>query len=184
MIEKEYKFFIEKDCFYSLYDRVKSVCPPSNAHEKFQINYYYDDNYLSLNRSGITVRARQSGDALTLEIKRHGDGSSGYYISEESEQPVFSLPARIHHSKLGEISLRGSLITCRRRFIIRPGLFLDFDENFYLGHCDYEIELEFEEGRQAQAEEVLSALGLLSYAAKSKSARFFDALERICVYEL
>jgi len=140
-----------------------------------QINYYYDDDDYSMNKQGVTVRVRQCGDSLKLQIKENKVDVGGCRVSNEAERLLSELPGQIDHSEHGTLMLKGNLVTNRHRFKINENLTLDLDENFYLGQHDYELELEVEDGQTEAAECVLAELGVLVKEVKKvdgKATRF------------
>ena len=72
-------------------------------------------------------------------------------------------------------SLQGELVT--HRISIRPSdsLSIDFDVNFYLGKCDYEIEMEFKDMAEKGTKVLIDKLDLMKYinTVGGKARRFF-----------
>lgn len=186
MQETEYKFLVDKKKFYEILELVKSFYPESQAKEKVQINYYYDtdDEYL-LSRH-TTLRIRQTEDDLKLELKESqlltGDDFS---TCTETSRKIDSLKSDItlESGKFAWIpfTLQGNLVT--RRYSIKPceSLSIDFDVNYYLGKCDYEIEMEFTESGKKGTKLLVEKLELLEYKNKTggKARRFFLAKSEI-----
>ena len=54
---------------------------------------------------------------------------------------------------------------------------IGFDENMYLGICDYEVEIEVDERDTEDALFIINYLGLAQKPIESKSERFFRRLE-------
>lgn len=177
MTEREYKFLLTEKQFTAAMEKAQSLY--GTPKEKIQKNHYYDDETLSLNRHGVTVRIRQAGGTCRLQIKRHDGGQNGCTVSEETEQEITGEPGNITLPEFDRLSLKGCLVTRRHSFAVCPGVSLDMDENTYLSLTDYEAEIEFDSKTRKQRELVISALELKSVNHTSKSARFFAALERM-----
>ena len=68
-LETEYKFLVSKEKFERIMDRIRMKYPELEIKERLQINYYYDtDDHYLLDRH-TTLRARQIGDDIRLEMK-------------------------------------------------------------------------------------------------------------------
>ena len=170
MIEMEYKAVVDKDRFDELRNMLQAEC--GQPMQILQVNYYYDDENNTLNNHNITLRVRQADGVLTLQRKIHCAEKELFVISDENESVLRSLPKMIR----GKYTLKGSLITQRLRFTL-DSLCVDFDANYYLGVCDYEIELEFDESAAEQAQRYISLLGAGGALHKrGKSLRFFERL--------
>lgn len=173
MKEREYKFLVDQHRLTEIYHaaRKQSGQPVVTT----QINYYFDDAQNSLNRRGITLRIRQKGHRLMLQYKEHDSCEAHLTVSQETEKELYQLPPVIDRL----YTLKGLLVTQRQRFMLQPGLSLDLDTNYYLGICDYEIELEFSSGQAHRAKAWMESLGLhLQPISQSKSSRFFTQLEQ------
>ena len=184
MREVEYKFLVSKQDFETIIDIAESNFESSS--EKLQINYYYDDKDLSLYKQNVTVRVRQIEDILKLQTKKHFESNAKYQISEETEKTIEKLPEAIlfNDDNCIFLSLKGNLITHRKSFKSDDGISLDFDANYYLGVCDFEIEFEFDECNEGKANELMNVLGINRFTlSKGKSTRFFNQLEGRNVYE-
>ena len=176
MTECEYKFLLTERQFTEATEKAQNLY--GSPQEKTQVNNYYDDETLSLNRRGVTVRIRQAGGAGKLQIKQHGRSQNGCAVSEEREHDIAGSSSEINLPELGRLTLKGCLVTRRLSFAAYPGISLDMDTNTYLGLTDYEVEIEFDDTVQEQAKAIISTLGLDTMNHLSKSERFFAALER------
>ena len=174
--ETEFKFILDKDDFD------KALSNAEKAYGKMspilQFNYYYDNDMYNLLAQDITLRVRQIGGELTLQRKIHKKRKESFTLSDEYEEKISKFPDRID----GAYTLKGTLVTYRRRIFLgsKTG-HIDFDENYYLGVCDHEIEIETqtEPGHDPdnKADEIISQLGLTQKtAARGKSTRYFDRL--------
>jgi len=183
MVEKEYKFLVSK----SEFDRAISYAEKAfnMLQSNIQINYYYDDDRLSLCKEDITLRVRQINEKLVLQRKDHIVRDNNFAESKEFEKPVWKLPKIIDD----KYAFKGCLITNRCRFLVTgsSSIKLDFDVNFYLSVCDYEIEIEFDanevrdnnavrnDNKIHEIEELIKCLGIRDVSpAKGKALRFFD----------
>lgn len=146
MLEKEYKCLVTKEQWQSFLCLMKKkygiLCP----EEAVQTNYYYDTADFVLNRTGRTLRIRQSGGRLLLQHKLRRVAAGGVVCSEETESPAAAIPREMDGAPYGvsRLELLGSLQTRRFRFVPLPGVQVDLDQNVYLGRTDYEIEIEFQ----------------------------------------
>jgi len=174
MIEKEYKFLLNKDTFIKTNDTVSAMF--SNSSSSLQINYYYDDEQYSLNKQNITLRVRQTGETIKLQKKHHIIKSSVMpVISDETERIITNFPKVID----GKYYLKGSLVTHRCRISTNKSVYFDFDINYYLGICDYEVEIEFGKNANQQAEIFIACLGLKNVLpVQGKASRFFRELNK------
>ena len=137
MIENEYKYLVPEKMFYKLkYDLSKRN---TNSVTSIQINYYYDDAANSLAQNDITLRVRQIGNLLTKQTKQRLHQENSLVVSNEKNDNINMLPLTIDD----QYHMLGQMITERHRIYLvnYPG-YIDFDRNFYLGICDYEIEIE------------------------------------------
>ena len=137
MIEKEYKFLINEDIFYNIKQEIMKY--HTSSVSTIQINYYYDDLDDSLFYNDITLRVRQIGKLLTKQTKERVHRRDALIISNEKEEKIDVLPYMIEN----RYHMLGQMITERQRiFLTDYAGHIDFDRNFYLGICDYEIEFE------------------------------------------
>ena len=140
------------------------------------VNYYYDTSYQEFHRQGITCRIRQKSGQLKGTIKTHLQDCKDE--SREEDFTVDALPYR--YSICGKtVYLQGSLYTRRYEVELMPGIRMMLDQNWYLGICDYELEIEYLPTSATQVEGVLTTIvHLLHHELKdkerlSKSQRFF-----------
>jgi uncharacterized protein YjbK len=178
MLEKEFKFLLDKDTFIEMKNIAVAIF--GNSSPLLQINYYYDDEHNSLNKQGITLRVRQTDGVLKLQKKSRVIKSETFVTSCETEKVIENLPGIIDDKYF----LKGSLVT--QRYIItpdKPGITLDFDINYYLGVCDYEVEIEFQNETENQAEDFIVSLGLNSLPSaantEGKASRFYNKLKSL-----
>ncbi|MCQ2464534.1 MAG: CYTH domain-containing protein [Oscillospiraceae bacterium] len=186
MKETEYKFLVDKEKFYEILKLIKELYTDAGYKEKVQINYYYDtdDNYLLNNHT--TLRIRQTETSLRLELKEAQPlTSNDFSTCTETAMDIDGLKSDItlENGKFAWIpfSLQGDLVT--RRTSIKPSesLSIDFDVNYYLGKCDYEIEMEFRDKAEKGTKVLVDKLGLLQYKNNvgGKARRFFKVKSEI-----
>lgn len=170
-MEREYKFLVGRAVFQEALRAVRETEPP--AQGRLQINYYYDDDRLSLRAQDVTLRVRQSVDGLSLQWKRHLRRQTHLVESEEREQPMDRLPLAV-----GAYALKGSLATMRERYPF-PGYHIDFDTSYYLGVCDYEVEIELDDGACTAPPAAFAALAAQAQTGRGgKGSRFFARWEQ------
>lgn len=186
MKETEYKFLVDKERFYEILSLIKEHYTDAEYKEKVQINYYYDtdDNYLLNNHT--TLRIRQTENSLRLELKEAQPlMCSDFSTCTEEAMDIDSLKSDItlENGKFAWIpfSLQGDLVTHRTSIKPSDSLSIDFDVNFYLGKCDYEIEMEFKDMAEKGTKVLVDKLGLLQYknTVGGKARRFFKVKSEI-----
>lgn len=172
MEERELKYLLPSKKFYDVIDQIKTLFPNITEKNKLQINYYYDTDKLELLREGITCRIRQSEEKLLGQYKKHS--SNDIHRSQESEFEVSQLSLQIERD--GQILLfQGQLVTHRESYKISPSIKIECDINMYLGHCDYEMEIEYSEGMYDLAKQIAEKLSLTKINLISKYERFMKA---------
>ena len=175
MNEHELKYMLDgagyDACIKALCDKCKEC-----GTERLIINYYYDTAARALHKEGITLRIRQIGDRLQGQIKRHDKGASA--DSNESYFEVSELPSAIRFEGR-KAKLLGALVN-KRTVFKADGMEFDLDAVSYLGNSDYELEIEFAEGKEAEAHAAAISLGVAFLPKRGgKFSRFLKALARI-----
>ena len=174
--EKEFKYVVSAERFQSFLSKYKEEYP--FVKHKLQVNYYYDTEDNTLNKSRTTVRIRQQYNDMKLQIKRHRENKDGLATSDEYSKKIDSLPSTLKIPNLYNVLiLKGVLITARTIFLFGENSRICFDSNMYLGICDYEIEFEVDDADVDLARMAIEDLGLTSKSFLSKSERFFGRLE-------
>lgn len=168
-------------------DRKEFLRCLENAEELFggcgngyvQVNYYFDSADFALSRAGSMLRVRQKNGSLKIQYKNKRRRVGDALLCDESEVETDVLPNHVDPSAVfgvlpaADCRLLGSLVTHRTDFAVN-GAVISFDENFYLGKTDWEIEIEGDS-------EVISALAqrLSPRGAKTdgdgKYSRFLSA---------
>lgn len=177
-VEMEYKYLISEERFIELLEKCSKRYSFSEC--KMQINYYYDTDSYTLNKSNTTIRIRQQHNKMKLQVKNHRAVKGPMALSDEHRRSVDELPLAIRISEVNDtIFLKGVLVTERTVYFFGENSTVCFDVNMYLGVCDYEIEVEFGENDNKEALSVIAYLGLEYTPVMNKSARFFERLETI-----
>lgn len=173
--EYEYKMLLTK----KEYDNIRTWVEAnyiSLMRSFVQVNYYYDTPDFRFQKAGTTIRVRQAGDTLKGTIKKHMEGDAVFH-SKEKTFSAADLPGSIAYKN--EITvLQGVLVTERIEVPLRKQLCLMLDRSSYLGHTDYEVELEFSRGGREIARNFAEELfdSVCRKPRRSKSERFFQAL--------
>lgn len=189
MIELEKKLLLTKDEYDCLieYFRHKGTLVPKLK----QINYYFDTDDLSMNRENITCRIRLKGGTYKGTLKQHSIDSDH---SIETAMEVRNGLKSNAFTDMG-LKLQGALVTKRCVLLKNESFEVVLDQNDYLGCTDYELEIEYSENHEKDAEVVLQMLQdtlirqgyFHAYQesfmdlpnTKSKSKRFFERKKSI-----
>lgn len=181
MLEYEKKVLITENEYDAI---VNTWC--NGIKPKIQINYYFDTDDLYMNKKGITCRIRAKDGKYKTTVKNHNtvrnDGSMEIDLCEQNKLDTKFFDA------LG-LCHQGELVT--ERIVMYKDSFCEMviDRNTYLGHTDFEIEVEYSEDCEQVADYLLMTVAkmLVNYTgmecidkflkrvgkAKSKSKRFF-----------
>ena len=176
LTEKEYVLIMELMC--------------NRAPMETQTNYYFDNDNLSINENGITCRIRAKDGKYKATVKNHNadhpDCSIEVDIVEKSEfdPQIFNVFGLRH---------QGELVT--ERVVIHKDSTCEMvlDRNVYLGHTDFELEVEYSKDSERRAQTLIENIGECLVATeqlkgidefltrvgqgKSKSQRFFELLK-------
>lgn len=142
----------------------------ADAEKICQTNYYYDSDGFDMNALGITCRIREKNGRFEASLKAHqGHGCSVEKTVSAADRNDDALFRELN------ISCKGSLETVRTVLLKGDGIEVTADRNTYLGHVDYELEIEFEPSKEKRAEFMLKLIG--EYLCRGKSdeekAEFF-----------
>lgn len=175
MLELEYKFLLSEEKFLSLINNLPEEIQKGAEKPYIQVNYYFDTPDYAAHKEGVTVRIRQKNGRLQGQIKRHDKGKS--IKSEEEYFTAEELPDHIDFE--GKMLVYLGNLTCRRSSFVCDGYQLDFDESFYLGKQDYELEIEFEDGNEEKVRKLIQELGLeVGGKRTGKFSRFRKARDK------
>lgn len=183
MLEFEKKILLSEEEYNLLSCFFSKDTDNSNLH----INYYYDTNTFDMNKKGITCRVRRKNGKLEATVKSHCGNKTE--CSVEISVDVNN-QFQVECFEIMGLKLQGSLVTNRNE-IYNDGICQAvLDCNFYLDRVDYELEIEYLQGNEKNAEQLLEEIAkVLLYGklitsveefyrrteySKSKSERFFD----------
>ena len=179
MNELEKKLLLTKDEYTFLLDRFRN-----NSSIVKQINYYFDDEKLSMNSQNITCRIRLKDGKYKGTMKKHTS-------TDRSTENKIKVRDGIYNNAFIDMGLKlqGELITERCIILKDSSCEVALDKNEYLDHIDYEMEIEYAPSHEKAAQSILQNFfdilmrrnGLLSYSSSctqtphvpSKSNRFF-----------
>jgi len=181
MLEREMKFLLEKEQFYTLLKWTQQAYPGIQPKEINQTNYYYDTDDLRLYKQHITLRVRGKNDKYAIE-KKEVEGYEGLIRkARESKYPVEHPPEEI---RAADVEIEGDdvfhplgqLSTRRTRFTLPDGTNIDFDVSEYFSVIDYEAEIELGDNPPKALIQKFSALQPENSAA-GKLERFIRRLQ-------
>lgn len=172
-IEKEFKILVSKDKFELLCNMYKPLTFIK------QINQYYDtpDNLIKNKQGAMRIRSKNDKHIFTLKIYENNELLE--YECEVNENSIHSLNHPNIISLLDSYDIKGPFVktaslTTNRAMVITDEAELCFDENFYNGICDYEIEYEFKKDHDglSRFNQILNEVDLhYETNCKSKIAR-------------
>lgn len=182
MTECEKKLLLSEEAYNALMEQFSSSRKPIVT----QVNYYFDTDDFAMSRQDTTCRIRLRDGQYKATMKRHAACTDQ---STESEMEIY---AGLDHNAFTDMGLKlwGALTTHRCVLLKNPHLEVVLDRNEYLGHTDYELEIEYlpeyEKEARAVLKEVEKALqrkrspiyniGIFS-AGLNKSKRFFKRMK-------
>jgi len=186
MREYEYKLLLNKDDYSNI---LTDLIERYNKYDEIlHINYYFDTKDNLFHRNDITFRVRQKEETLYLEIKTPVKKENNLSIKNEISKRISSfkeISKEIKNIELPfqsycDITLLGTLVTERIKFIVNDKISIEMDKSFYLGKTDYEIEIEFDSENQEIAEKLFDNLSLKVmnrlFSPGGKRERFFIEL--------
>ncbi|WP_287713465.1 CYTH domain-containing protein [Blautia sp.] len=136
MKEIELKTMIDHQEFARIYQILKEI----NSNSFIQINYYYDTPGKDFTKNNETLRVRQKGAQLVLQHKYKKVSNGNIRFAEEYSEPLDGLKLFMEY-KQQIVKLLGELVTYRQEFCVESAI-ICLDTNYYLGHIDYELEIE------------------------------------------
>lgn len=188
MTELEKKLLITEDEYDYLMEHLGYESPLIQKPIVTQINYYFDTDDLSMNRQNTTCRIRLKDGKYKATMKKH---SSGDDQSTETEMEIYNGLQSNEFTDMG-LKLQGELITHRCVVIRDANYEAILDKNEYLGHTDYELEIEYTPEHEKDAQAILKIFRdmltrrkcFLGYKESvkeapdvpSKSSRFFERM--------
>lgn len=187
MLEYEKKIMLTEDEYLAIF-----MLKCKNVPVQTQVNYYFDDNDLSMNKKGITCRIRAKDGKYKATVKKHNieqpDCSVEVDLAENTEfdQLIFNVFGLYH---------KGELITNRVIIYKDSTCEIVLDRNVYLGYIDFELEVEYSKDSESRAQKLIENIGECLVAAEqltginefvarighgiSKSQRFFERLKNL-----
>ncbi len=150
-----------------------------------QTNYYFDTDELGMYADGTTCRIRFKNGIYKATVKKRDPMCRDLCIEEDLGEDICMDPHVF--SSLGA-HLQGMLTT--ERTILYRSMICEMvmDRNIYLGKADYELEVEYKEGYEEAAEQLLCHIAEVLLSAKvlpdkaaflqvqgnAKASRFFE----------
>lgn len=187
MLEYEKKIMLTPDEYISI---VMLMC--KYAPIETQTNYYFDNDDLSMNEKGITCRIRHKNGKYKACIKNHNTNHSDCSMELNLSEDVKFDP---HFFKTLGLQCQGELVTERIVIYKDSTCEIMLDRNVYLGHTDFELEVEYCQDSEQKAQKLIKSIAeYLNVArhfeetesfikrigqSKSKSQRFFEHLKKL-----
>ena len=191
MTELEKKLFLTEDEYDYLMEHLGYESPSIQKPIVTQINYYFDTDDFSMNRQNTTCRIRLKDGKYKATMKKH---SSDTDQSTETEMEIHNGLESNAFTDMG-LKLHGELITKRCVVFKDANCEAVLDKNEYLGHTDYELEIEYTGDHEKDAQVILKFFRdmltrrkcFLAYkesltalpSVPSKSNRFFERVSNI-----
>ena len=188
MTELEKKLLLTEDEYDYLMERFVYESPLIQKPIVTQINYYFDTDDFSMNRRNTTCRIRLKGGKYRATMKKH---SSGGDQSTETEMEIRNGLESNAFTDMG-LKLQGELVTKRCVVFKDTDCEVVLDKNEYLGHTDYELEVEYTQEHEKDAQAILNIFRDMLTRRKcflvykeslkdapdvpSKSSRFFERM--------
>jgi len=183
MIEREIKSIVSESTLL----KYKNILDGLAENKRIlQINYYFDTPDFQLNSLGNTLRIRQKGKQLMLQYKYEKQYTGLEKTCKEFETALNTFPQCILSKDLPCNELEsvllygyvGNLITERLDYIYAETI-ISLDKSYYLGKCDHEIEIEFQ--NYENAETILNFLSIenIETHEMGKYNRFVKELQRL-----
>lgn len=175
MIECEYKYEATKDEIEKIKKKIKKLCNIYSVNRGVQINYYYDTESMDFMNQGTTIRIRQKGIGMELQIKKKN--YYGLHKNLETTNKIYDIPKSLTIEDK-EVRLQGYLVTDRTRYVLKNRINVDIDINFYCGIVDYEIEIELPESINDN-DNVFMLVSELHPSNMGKATRFYIQSKRV-----
>ena len=185
MTEFEKKLLLSKEEYEYLMECFGYKSPLMQKPIIQQVNYYFDTSDFSMNRQNITCRIRLKDGKYKAMMKQHSCNAD---YSTETEMAIYSGLEKNAFIEMG-LQLQGKLVTERCVILKDDACEVVLDKNEYLGHIDYELEIEYMEKCEKNALSILEMIRnmlvnkkyFLAYdenfaSVPSKSNRFFDRM--------
>ena len=188
MTELEKKLLLTEEEYDYLMEHFGYESPLISIPITTQVNYYFDTDDFSMNRQNTTCRIRLKDGKYKATMKRH---STGEDQSTETEMEIYNGLESNAFTDMG-LKLQGELITKRCVAFKDSNCEAVLDKNEYLGQTDYELEIEYKQEHEKDAQAILKIFQdmltrrkcFLAYKENlkdvpdvpSKSSRFFERM--------
>lgn len=195
MTELEKKLLLTEDEYDYLMEHLGYESPLIQKPITTQINYYFDTDDFSMNRQNTTCRIRLKDGKYKATMKKH---SSNGDQSTETEMEIYNGLESNTFTDMG-LKLQGELVTKRCVVFKDANCEAVLDKNEYLGHTDFELEIEYTPDHEKDAQAILKIFRdilthrkcFLAYKESikelsdvpSKSSRFFERMSHTSVAE-
>lgn len=187
MLEYEKKIILTKDEYLAIF---MLMC--KNVPVQTQINYYFDDDDLSINKKGVTCRIRVKDGKYKATVKNHNVKHPECSIEVDLMEKTEFEPEIFNAFGL---RCQGELATDRCILYKDSYCEMVLDRNSYLGSMDFELEVEYCKGSEQKAKRLMENIveclvetkqltcvdEFLSRVGQggSKSQRFFERLKKL-----
>ena len=188
MTEFEKKLLLTEDEYDYLMEHLGYESPLIQKPVTTQVNYYFDTDDFSMNRQNTTCRIRLKDGKYKATMKKHASGGDQ---STETEMEIRNGLESNAFTDMG-LKLQGELVTKRCVVLKDANCEAVLDKNEYLGHKDFELEIEYAPEHENDAQAILKILRdmltrrkcFLAYKESlneapdvpSKSSRFFERM--------
>ena len=151
MTELEKKLLLTKDEYDYLMKHLSHENPLIQKPIVTQINYYFDTDDFSMNQQGTTCRIRLKDGKYKAIMKKH------FANTDQSTETEMEIYTGLDHNAFTDMGLKlqGELITKRCIVMKEKSCEVALDENEYLGHSDYELEIEYTAGHEKDAQAIM-----------------------------
>ena len=186
MTEYEKKMLLSKEEYEYLMEHLGHDGPMFPKPVIKHTNYYFDTDDLSMNRQNTTCRIRLKDGKYKATMKSHSENGGQ---STETEMEVRDGMQDNDFTDMG-LKLQGELTTHRCIILKDEHCEVVLDKNEYLGHTDYELEIEYAPDHEKEANEKMQTITgvllrhfplltqeniiLCCKNTQSKSKRFFE----------
>lgn len=141
-----------------------------------QVNYYFDTEDLKMNKKGITCRIRYKSGTYKTTIKNHKNS-----IKDCSVETVVNTTSELVEDVFTSMGLKlqGNLVTNRTIVLHQNAFSIFLDKNDYLGHIDYELEIEYMQSYDKHATQLIRDIAsiLISNGKLSSIEEFFARMQ-------
>lgn len=188
MTELEKKLLLTEDEYDYLMEHLGYESPLIQKPVTTQVNYYFDTDDFSMHRQNTTCRIRLKDGKYKATMKKHAsDGDQ----STETEMEIRNGLESNAFTDMG-LKLQGELVTKRCIVFKDADCEVVLDKNEYLGHKDFELEIEYTPDHEKDAQAILKIFKDMLTRRKcflvykeslkeatdvpSKSSRFFERM--------